>query len=145
MSYDIDLKDPVTGQVLELDTPNRMRGGVWYTVGGTAPASLNITYNYAKHYKRVFDPLPMPRPTAPEWMLEWAEVNERCDVGVRGIRTIYGLTGAESLPLLDKAIAALGDDVDPDYWAATEGNAKRALLQLRALAIMRPDGVWSGD
>jgi hypothetical protein len=47
--------------------------------------------------------------------------------------------------VLDKAIAALGDDVDPDYWKATDGNAKRALTQLRALAAMRPDGLWTGD
>ena len=62
-----------------------------------------------------------------------------------GIRTIYGMTGAESLPVLDKAISELGNDVDPDYWKATEGNAKQALTQLRALAAMRPDGVWQGD
>ena len=34
---------------------------------------------------------------------------------------------------------------DPDYWKATEGNAKRALCQLRALAQLRPDGVFDGD
>ena len=55
------------------------------------------------------------------------------------------MTGAESIPVLEKAAAALGDDVDPDYWTATEGNAKRPLLQLIAMAKMRPDGVWDGD
>jgi hypothetical protein len=35
--------------------------------------------------------------------------------------------------------------VHEDYWEATEGNAKRALLQLMALSRMRPDGVWDGD
>ena len=62
-----------------------------------------------------------------------------------GVRTIYGLTGAESLPFLDRAISLLADDVDADYWRATDGNAKRALVQLRALAAMRPDGLWAGD
>lgn len=28
---------------------------------------------------------------------------------------------------------------------ATEGNAKRPLLQLAAMARIRPDGVWDGD
>ena len=79
---------------------------------------------------------------APEWLKKWGL---RDNVSVKGIRTIYGLTGAESLPVLDAAIAQLGDDVDADYWAPTEGNAKRALLKLRALATMRPDGIWSGD
>ena len=48
--------------------------------------------------------------------------------------------------MLEKAISALGDDVDDgDYWHATEGNAKRALYGLLAFAKMRPDGVWDGD
>jgi hypothetical protein len=122
MSYDVYLADPVTGETLRLDEPHHMRGGT-YAVGGTALAELNVTYNYADHFVRV---LP-----------------ERD--GKRGLRSIYGMTGAESLPVLARAIDALGDDVDPDYWAATEGNAKRALTQLRALAAMRPDGVWQGD
>lgn len=118
MSYDIYLNDPVTGDVIELDEPHQMRGGN-YAVGGTTEAWLNVTYNYAKHYYRV--------------------------MGEKGIRTIYGMTGAESIPVLKAAIDELGDDVDPDYWASTEGNAKRALCNLLALAQMRPDGVWDGD
>ena len=43
------------------------------------------------------------------------------------------------------AVAAQADDVDEDYWKATEGNAKRALHGLLAFAQMRPDGVWKGD
>lgn len=63
-----------------------------------------------------------------------------------GMRSIYGKTGAESIPMLEKAISALGDDVDDnDYWNATEGNAKRALCGLLAFAKIRPDGVWDGD
>lgn len=115
MSYDISLCDAITGEVLQLDQPHHMRGGT-YAIGGTRDASLNVTYNYYKHYQ-----------------------------SIGGIRAIYGLTGAKSLPLLAKAIAALGDDIDSDYWRPTEGNAKRALIQLQALAQMRPDGVWQGD
>lgn len=137
MSYDIELVDAVTGKPLELDEAHHMRGGT-YCVGGTREAHLNVTYNYSGHYGRVFPELTEPRPKAPEWL-------RKDGAPVRGIRTIYGLSGAESLPVLDAAIAALGDDVADDYWASTEGNAKRALVQLRALAAMRPDGVWSGD
>lgn len=57
----------------------------------------------------------------------------------------YGMTGAESIPVLEAAAAKLSDEVSDDYWEATEGNAKRALLQLLAMARMRPDGVWDGD
>jgi hypothetical protein len=119
MSYDIELIHPVTGQTLQLDQPHQMKGGT-YCLGGTTGAELNITYNYAKHYYRALD-------------------------ADKGIRVIYGMTGAESIPALDLAIAALGDDVSDDYWEPTEGNAKAALAQLRALASMRPDGVWRGD
>lgn len=118
MSYDIDLVDPVMKEVLVLDAPHQMKGGT-YCVGGTSRASLNITYNYAKHFIRV--------------------------LGEGGIRSIYGKTAVETIPILETAISQLGDDASEDYWAATEGNAKRALIQLLTLARLRPDGVWSGD
>lgn len=53
--------------------------------------------------------------------------------------------GAESISILQQAIAALGDDTTSNYWDATEGNAKRPLYQLLAMAQMRPDGIWDGD
>jgi hypothetical protein len=136
MSYDIELTDPVTGAVLELQEPHNMRGGT-YAVGGTKRAHLNVTYNYAPMFYRAFGSAGSDDETSC--------VGQMLTVAHRGVRTIYGLTGAESMPILTKAIAELGDDVDPDYWKATDGNAKRALLQLRALAAMRPDGLWSGD
>ena len=118
MSYDIDLLDPVTKKTIELDFPHAMRGGT-YAVGGDTRASLNITYNYARFFYAT--------------------------MGDDGIRTLYGKTGAESIPILQSAIGQLGDDVSDNYWDDTEGNAKQALCQLLALAKMRPDGVWSGD
>ena len=136
MSYDIRLTDPVTGETLQLDAPHHMRGGT-YEVGGTTDAHLNITYNYATHYYRVFQPATL-RPG-----VDQHHANE--DGAVGGIRSIYGLTGAESIPVLQSAIDQLGDDIHHVYWEPTEGNAKRALAQLLALAKMRPDGVWNGD
>lgn len=118
MSYDISLTPPVTGEALRLDYPNQIKGGT-YAVGGTTLAELNVTYNYSSHFYRV--------------------------MGEKGISTIYGMTGAESIPVLKAAMAALGDDVAEDYWEPTEGNAKTALAGLLALAQMRPDGVWYGD
>lgn len=118
MSYDISLNDPVTQEIILLAAPHEMRGGT-YAVGGTRTATLNVTYNYSGHYRRVF--------------------------GENGIRSVYGMTGAESIPVLKDAIAQLCNDVDEDYWKATEGNAMRPLLQLLALAQLRPDGVWCGD
>ena len=118
MSYDISLHDPVTREVPCADMPHDMRGGT-YCVGGTRELWLNVTYNYAPHFKRV--------------------------LGESGIRAIYGMTGEESIPVLEDAASRLADDASDDYWDATEGNAKRALLQLAAMARLRPDGIWDGD
>ena len=118
MSYNINLCDSVSGEVLVLAAPHHMRGGT-YQIGGCPEAHLNVTYNYYPHYRKVLGPT--------------------------GVRGIYGLTGAESIPVLQAGIEQLGDDVGDNYWTATEGNARRALAQLLALARMRPDGVWAGD
>lgn len=119
LSYDLWLKDPLTGEDLELDSPHFMRGGT-FAVNGTTRLYLNVTYNYAPHFHRTMDK-------------------------EKGIRVLYGLTGEQSIPILLSAIGQLGDEVSEDYWEPTEGNAKRALCQLLALSKMRPDGVWDGD
>ena len=118
MSYDIYLQDAETGETIEFDQPHTLRGGT-YAVGGTTEAWLNVTYNYGGHFARV--------------------------LGKGGIRSIYGTTGEASIPVLKAAADKLGDDVSEDYWASTEGNAKRALLQLMQLAELCPEGVWAGD
>ena len=135
LSYDISLKDPVTCETLELASEHMVRGGT-YAVGGTRELWLNITYNYGRWYRR-----------------EEA-------FGKEGIRTIYGLTGAESIPVLQRAIdalTALEEDLPAEelkeledqgvtgYWLPTRENAIRPLHQLLAFARLRPDGVWDGD
>lgn len=120
MSYDIYLKDRVTGDTIKFDFPHQIKGGC-YAFGGTNDAWINITYNYA-------------------------DIFYRDDVfGKDGIRSIYGKSGAESIPMLQKAISVLKDDATNDYWKCTEGNAKRALYGLLAFAQLRPDGIWEGD
>lgn len=84
MSYDIRLIDPVTREAIEAEARHLMQGGT-YVQGGTTELWLNVTYNYGKHYRRV--------------------------MGDDGIRTIYGMTGAESIPILEAAAAKLGDEV----------------------------------
>lgn len=120
MSYDISLCDPVSGETLHTDSKHEMQGGT-RCAGGTTELWLNVTWNYSEFYYRddVF--------------------------GENGIRTIYGKSGLDSIPILEKAIAALGNDVTDNYWDGTEGNAKRPLIQLLTMAKMRPDGIWRGD
>lgn len=121
MSYDIYLEDAV-GVSLEMPEPH-FEGGT-RPLGGTRECWLNVTYNYSKFYYDLFPP---------------AHGDER------GIRTIYGMTGAESIPILEGVIAKLGDDVSSNYWEPTEGNAKKALLTRREFARAHPTGIWQGD
>lgn len=118
MSHDIYLLDPKTRESIELSERHSLTGGT-YALGGTNEAWLNVTYNYAKHLWRV--------------------------LGDGGVKVIYGLSGSESVPVLQAAIKQLGDDIDEDYWKPTEGNARQALVNLLALAELCPDGVWDGD
>lgn len=114
MSYTCYLTDPVTGEMLQAESPHQIRGGT-YAMGGTTYLELNVTYNYGGIIRKVLK---------------------------GGIPGLHGKTAARTIYPLKDAISKLGDDVDPDYWQATEGNAKRALCGLLALAEMRPDGVW---
>ncbi|MBR0241207.1 MAG: hypothetical protein IJQ54_01635 [Kiritimatiellae bacterium] len=85
-----------------------MAGGT-YAVGGTRDAWLYVTYNYAGIFARV--------------------------MGEGGVRQLDGGCVRDSLPVLAKAIDALGDArPDEDYWKSTDGNAKKALVKLNALA-----------
>lgn len=87
---------------------------------GTDELWLNITFNYRDKFKKAFET-------------------------DNGIHCLTGLSGAEAIPILDKAISNLGDDVSDNYWESTEGNAKRALIGLKALCQMRPDGEIEND
>ena len=140
MSYDIYLCDPVTLEVLHTDHLHHMAGGT-YALGGTSEMWLNITYNYSQWYYR-------------------PGVFARTKKDSKGIRTIYGMTGAESIPVLKKAIDKLNSlttDISAKerkdceaqgctgYWMPTRKNAIQPLYQLLAFAQMRPDGIWRGD
>lgn len=135
MSYDISLCDPVTHEPLKTAIPHMMQGGT-YAIGGTTEMWLNITWNYGQWYRK-----------------EYA-------FGENGIRTIYGLSGAESIPVLQKAINGLTQSKEnlseeeireyiehevTGYWLPTRENAIKPLYQLMALAQMRLDGIWEGD
>lgn len=118
MSYGIRLVDAKTKKGIELDNVHHLKGGI-YTVGGTKKAYLNVTYNYSSIFYKI--------------------------LGEKGIRSIYGLTAKESIPILEKAAASLKDDVSDDYWEPTEGNVRKALLDLLELAKLKPDAIWDGD
>lgn len=115
MSFDLYLRDPETGETAVVPDGHDLRGGT-HAIGGTGEAWLNVTYNYAERFYRVF--------------------------GDVGIRSLNGMTGRKSVGVLDSAISKLGTDTDPNYWKSTDGNARRALEDLRMLARSCPNAIW---
>lgn len=126
MSYDIQLLDPITKKVIEINDAHFLRGGT-YKMGGSTELSLNMTYNYSKFLHQVIQ----PESTSSE--------------DKSGIRSLYGMTALEATPILEAAISNLKDDVDEDYWTPTEGNTKKALNNLLTMCKMRPDAIIDGD
>lgn len=113
MSYDIYIVDK-TGAVMQADKQHLLRGGT-FAAGGTTELWLNVTYNYSGIIGKVLD---------------------------GGLRSLDGKTVAETLTTLAYAAGKLGEDEDPDYWKPTEGNARRALLDLIALGSKAVTGTW---
>ena len=126
MSYDINLLDPITKNVIKIKDAHFLRGGT-YKLGGSTELSLNMTYNYSKFLHQVIQSESTPSEDK------------------SGIRSLYGMTALEAIPILETAISNLKDDVDPDYWKPTEGNTKKALNNLLTMCKMRPDAIIDGD
>ena len=106
-------------KIKDPETGETMNSDCSHTISGTTEFWLNITYNYAPFFYDVF--------------------------GEKGIRTIYGMKVINSLYLIAGAYQKLEGEPDDDYWAATEGNAKKALHDLLKLAMLGLNGVWDGD
>lgn len=129
MSYDVRLIDHTTHKVLEAENPHFMKGGT-FCPGGTKELWLNITYNYAAVLCKVLQRDVIDQDTGKRTTLV-------------GLDAINGIYAAETISMLRKAINSLSDEgANESYWHPTKGNVKKALIQLKALADMRPDGVW---
>jgi len=116
MSWDVYVVCSRCKEPIHFDEPHEFKGGT-YPIGGTYEATLNITYNYSKHYYAT--------------------------MGEGGLRGLDGQTVAATMDVLAKAIDALDQDVSDDYWEPTQGNARLALMQLRSIAERcPPDSLW---
>jgi hypothetical protein len=114
MSHWIRLTD-ADGETLRLPEAHNFAGGT-HAVGGTDECTLNITYNYSEHLWRV--------------------------LGEGGVKSLDGERAVDTIAALQRGVAELGDDVHPNYWEPTEGNAREALKALLVFALEHPDGVW---
>jgi len=111
MSHDVRLVDD---DGVLISRQKIAEGGI-QVFGGTNECELNVTYNYSPLFYEVF-----PN-------------NE-------GLKWLYGKTGKESIPVLEKAVERLGTKRDSDYWKATMGNAGNSLSILLGWAREFPHG-----
>ena len=95
------------GTDIVLPKKHDIAGGT-YAIGGTASAWLYVTYNYAPIFFRV--------------------------IGEGGIRSLHGMELREATPILDRAIAALGDAEAPSAKAS-----EKELVALFSKAIPNYD------
>jgi hypothetical protein len=148
MSYDLSLIDPVTKEIIECHAHDM--GGGRKKSSITDLAVVKVNFGYSAILQKAFPVLNEPHKGTPKWLTDCiSDLTKEC-LGesiyrLSGIRTLYGMSGAESIPMLEDAISQLADDATDNYLEATEGNVKRVLFQLLALARMRPDGIWDGD
>lgn len=119
MSYGISLVEPDTKKTIRFAEDHQVKS-VPHAFAGTHEAALRVTSNYGALLRMVLGQ-------------------------EHGIRVLYGKTGEETIQLLEKAINELGDEMSEDYWTATPGNVKVALMGLLTFAKKRPDGIWQGD
>ncbi len=98
------------------DVGRHSEGGT-YVVGGVAEASLNVTYNYSKHY--------------------YEHLNTD-----KGLRWLDGKTAKETIAALDHAVKELGTNHSSDYWESSAGNAGYGLNILLSWAKEHPDAKW---
>lgn len=117
MSYDITFYQGETPCTLPFAPPH---GGTYCLNDDFRKAWLNITFNYADIFDR-----------------HGLSIVKR-ERQKRGIRTLEDKTASECVRILTSIIPKMGNDTTPDYWQATEGNAKEALVNLLTVAVSVP-------
>ena len=117
MSYDITFYQGDLPCTLPFAPPH---GGTCCLSEGYREAWLNITSNYAELFAK--HGLSIVKREKPK----------------RGARTLEGKTSAECVRVLTSVIPKMGNETTPDYWQATEGNAKKALVDLLTIAVAVP-------
>ena len=139
MSYDINIVDQTTGETIETADPHHIAGGT-YQVGGTTRLWLNITYNYSPFYYRAET---LGASTAESEIIESGGMYSLEDLTIpeareRVLRAIQHLRD-EPLDIHGKPYKDDTEMPATDYWAPTEANARRALVNLLQLLCLAPD------
>jgi hypothetical protein len=106
MGYDIRA---CTKNGEELEIQHHYIRGHTFAINGTTSAHMTITYNYCAILEKV--------------------INE-------GIKSFHEKRVIETIDIINEAINKLSDDNEIDIWKPTEGNVKKALINLRELAFL---------
>ena len=135
MSYDIYLKERVSGETIQLPIKHIMTGGTYkadfdpktntFSPMPNSEAWLNITYNYGHYYYEATDG--DPRFAHDEISCVHADGTFGPMETQYGIRGIYGKTGAESIPLLRDMIKRIEDrykDKNGEWISTTRDKAR---------------------
>ena len=117
MSYGIEFQKDGKTCILPFPPPH---GGTYCADEDFRKAWFIITFNYAQIFAR-----------------HGLSIVKR-EKTERGIRTLEGKTAAECVRILTSVIPKMGNETDPDYWEPTEGNAKKALVNLLTVAVVVP-------
>lgn len=115
MSWDCTIIDPKTKQSIHTSTQHNIKGAA-YAAFGTTELWCNITYNYVQFYRKYLG---------------------------AGLEYFNNMRVEDSIPKLQEMVDSLGTDESSNYWDKTEGNARRAIINLLDLAKLAPkDAVW---
>ena len=108
MSYDIELKNKVTGETAKMRHPQYVRGGTVRAVmdertgqlvqAEQVEADINITYNYSHYYYEATDgDIRFAHDKVSAYYADGTTGPVKTEYGIRGL---YGKTPAESIPML---------------------------------------------
>lgn len=136
MSYDIYLKERVSGETIQLPVKHVMTGGTYqadydpvthtFSPAAIQEAWLNITYNYGHYYYEATDG--DPRFAHDEVSAYYADGTKGPMQTEYGIRGIYGKSGAESIPMLKDMLARIEQKYKVNgEWISTDREKRRYL------------------
>lgn len=117
MGYYVELVNKETNVPMTTFRTIFLQTGNTYNITGSNEMSIHITSNYYPGFNMVFG-------------------------SDRGLNVIHNMSAKESTEKLYQAIGKLDTDTDENYYKATQGNVREALVILLAFALLCPTGVW---
>ncbi len=154
MGYTININDPETGSIIEIEEPHHIAGST-YTLGGDTRLYLDITWNYSPFYyrKETLGESTAVRKDTGKGYMETVEPEkggiyglQYCSIPEARMKVMHAINNLRDEPLDKdgkpyKPVECYdGDKLQAEsYWAPTEANARRALMNLLQLLLLAPE------